>query len=156
MRANLFCYRDPGEAWVVALRRDPEATLRAMMPRLPAACPELAVAGPLAVRPIDLVRVDGVERDGLAVIWDAVQTACPIPGTGLGKLLVDADRLARVHVPAWLGHARPGTGQDRGLLCRPGRAVQRRPQPARQPLRPRPRGGDRRRQRQRSSVQAST
>ncbi|WP_457106669.1 FAD-dependent oxidoreductase [Methylobacterium sp. P5_C11] len=111
MRANLFCYRDPGEAWVAALRRDPEATLRAMMPRLPAACPELAVAGPLAVRPIDLVRVEGVERDGLAVIGDAFQTACPIPGTGLGKLLVDADRLARVHVPAWL--ATPGMGRDK-------------------------------------------
>ncbi|WP_273563396.1 FAD-dependent oxidoreductase [Methylobacterium sp. NMS14P] len=111
MRANLFCYRDPGEAWVADLRRDPAATLRATMPRLPAACPDLAVAGPLEIRPIDLVRTEGVERDGLVVIGDAFQTACPVTGTGIGKLLTDADRLARVHVPAWL--ATPGMGRDK-------------------------------------------
>ena len=111
MRANLFCYRDPGEPWVAALRRDPEATLRAMMPRLAQHCPDLSVAGPLEVRPIDLARADGVERDGLVLIGDAFQTACPIPGTGIGKLLTDADRLARVHVPAWL--ATPGMGREK-------------------------------------------
>ena len=111
MRANLFCYRDPGEPWVAALRRDPEETLRAMMPRLAQHCPDLSVAGPLEVRPIDLARADGVERDGLVLIGDAFQTACPIPGTGIGKLLTDADRLARVHVPAWL--ATPGMGRDK-------------------------------------------
>jgi 2-polyprenyl-6-methoxyphenol hydroxylase-like FAD-dependent oxidoreductase len=111
MRANLFCYRDPGEAWVAELRRDPEATVRAMMPRLSRHCPDLAIAGPLEVRPIDLARAEGVERDGVVVIGDAFQTACPIPGTGIGKLLTDADRLARVHVPAWL--ATPGMGRDK-------------------------------------------
>jgi len=111
MRANLFCYRDPGEPWVAALRGDPEATLRAMMPHLSLYCPDLSVAGPLEVRPIDLARAEGVERDGLVVIGDAFQTACPIPGTGIGKLLTDADRLARVHVPAWL--ATPGMGRDK-------------------------------------------
>ena len=144
MRANLFCYRDPGEAWVAELRRAPEATLRAMMPRLSRHCPDLAIAGPLEVRPIDLARADGVERDGLVVIGDAFQAACPIPGTGIGKLLTDADRLARVHVPSWLATPRHGPGQDRGLLRRPDQAGLRRPQPARQPLRPRPCGGDRR------------
>ncbi|MGE8130919.1 FAD-dependent oxidoreductase [Methylobacterium sp. NPDC080182] len=111
MRANLFCYRDPGDTWVADLRRDPAATLRATMPRLPAACPDLAVAGPLEIRPIDLVRTEEVERDGLVVIGDAFQTACPIPGTGVGKLLTDVDRLANVHVPAWL--ATPGMGRDK-------------------------------------------
>ncbi|UIN35113.1 hypothetical protein [Methylobacterium oryzae] len=111
MRANLFCYRDPGDAWVADLRRDPAATLRATMPRLPAACPDLAVAGPLEIRPIDLVRTEEVERDGLVVIGDAFQTACPIPGTGVGKLLTDVDRLANVHVPAWL--ATPGMSRDK-------------------------------------------
>lgn len=111
MRANLFCYRDPGEPWVASLRRDPEAALRAMMPRLARHCPDLSVSGPLDVRPIDLARADGVERDGLVLIGDAFQTACPIPGTGIGKLLTDADQLARVHVPAWL--ATPGMGRDK-------------------------------------------
>ncbi|MET3415176.1 2-polyprenyl-6-methoxyphenol hydroxylase-like FAD-dependent oxidoreductase [Methylobacterium sp. 1030] len=111
MRANLFCYRDPGEAWVADLRRDPVTTLQAMMPRLADACPDLAIAGPVEVRPIDLTRTEGVERDGLVVIGDAFQTACPIPGTGVSKLLTDADRLARVHVPAWL--ATPGMGRDK-------------------------------------------
>lgn len=111
MRANLFCYRDPGEPWVASLRWDPEAALRAMMPRLARHCPDLSVSGPLDVRPIDLARANGVERDGLVLIGDAFQTACPIPGTGIGKLLTDADQLARVHVPAWL--ATPGMGRDK-------------------------------------------
>lgn len=106
MRANLFCYRDPGEPWVKAMRADPEGTLRALMPGLGRHCPDLAVSGPVEVRPIDLTRAEGVERDGVVLIGDAFQTACPVPGTGIGKLLTDADRLARIHVPAWL--ATPG------------------------------------------------
>ncbi len=78
------------------------------------ACPDLAVAGPLEIRPIDLVRTEEVERDGLVVIGDAFQTACPIPGTGVGKLLTDVDRLANVHVPAWL--ATPGMSRTRSRL----------------------------------------
>lgn len=106
MRANLFCYRAPAEPWVREFRRDPEAALRAMMPGLPRHCPDLRVAGAVEVRPIDLDRAERVERDGVVLVGDAFQTACPVPGTGIGKLLTDADRLARVHVPAWL--ATPG------------------------------------------------
>ena len=102
MRANLFCYRDPGELWVGSLRADPEGTLRALMPGLARYCADLGVRGPVAVRPINLARAEGVERDGVVIVGDAFQTACPVPGTGIGKLLTDADRLARIHVPAWL------------------------------------------------------
>ncbi|MFD0938259.1 FAD-dependent monooxygenase, partial [Methylobacterium trifolii] len=111
MRANLFCYREPGEPWTKALRADPEAALRALMPGLDAHCLDLRVAGPVEVRPIDLSRVVGHEREGLVIVGDAFQTACPIPGTGIGKVLTDVDRLANVHLPAWL--ATPGMGRDK-------------------------------------------
>ncbi len=111
MRANLFCYRDPGEPWVAALRADPEASVRELMPGLADHCPDLAIAGPVEVRPISLSRAEGVERDGVVLVGDAFQTACPVPGTGIGKLLTDIDRLAHVHIPAWL--ATSGMGRDK-------------------------------------------
>lgn len=111
MRANLFCYWAHDDEMVANLRRDPEAAVRRIMPRLSLHCPDLSVAGPLEIRPIDLFRTEGVERDGLVVIGDAYQTACPVPGTGISKLLTDADRLARVHIPSWL--ASPGMGRDK-------------------------------------------
>ena len=79
------------------------------MPGLGRHCPDLAVRGPVEVRPIDLARAEGVVRDGAVLIGDAFQTACPVPGTGIGKLLTDADRLARIHIPAW--RATPGMGR---------------------------------------------
>ncbi|WP_375463632.1 FAD-dependent oxidoreductase [uncultured Methylobacterium sp.] len=111
MRANLFCYRQPNEPWTRAFRADPEAALRALMPGLARHCPTLAIAGPVEVRPIDLARARGHVRDGLVLVGDAFQTACPVPGTGIGKVLNDVERLAGVHLPGWL--ATPGMGADK-------------------------------------------
>ena len=111
MRANLFCYQPPNAPWTKALRAGPEGALRALMPGLAAHCPELAVAGAVEVRPIALLRADGPVRDGLVLVGDAFQTACPIPGTGIGKVLTDVRQLADEHLPGWL--ATPGMGADK-------------------------------------------
>lgn len=111
MRANLFVYRSPFEDWTKALRDQPNETLNAMMPSFEREFGELAVAGPVAIRPIDLARVLDVERDGVVVVGDAFATVCPITGTGMDKALNDVVVLARDHVPAWL--ATPGMGADK-------------------------------------------
>ncbi|QZO01029.1 FAD-dependent oxidoreductase [Chenggangzhangella methanolivorans] len=56
MRANLFVYRSPFEDWTRELRDDPNRTLNEMMPAFRREYGELAVSGPVMIRPIDLAR----------------------------------------------------------------------------------------------------
>lgn len=106
LRANLFVYRSPFEEWTKALRDQPNETLNAMMPEFESEFGELAVSGPVMIRPIDLARTLDTDRDGVVVVGDAYMTVCPITGTGMDKALNDVIVLARDHVPAWL--ATPG------------------------------------------------
>ena len=102
MRGNLFVYREPGEAWTKDFAAAPRDGLLALLPKLPRFCPDLRIAGPVEVRPVDLVQADDPARDGLVLIGDAYFNPCPIPGTGIGKVLVDVERLCSVHLPRWL------------------------------------------------------
>lgn len=106
MRANLFVYRDLADPWVKAFRSEPERLLREALPGLAGLCGDIAVAGPVEMRPIDLVKAEGHRRDGVVLVGDAFLTPCPIPGTGIGKVLTDVDCLCTRHVPAWM--ATPG------------------------------------------------
>ncbi|GEP11971.1 FAD-dependent oxidoreductase [Methylobacterium gnaphalii] len=101
MRANLYVYRTPSEAWVQDFRLSPNATLRALMPRLEETFGEVRVNGPVVLRAIDLYRVREHERDGFVVVGDAFATSCPITGTGIDKALTDVDRLRHFHLPRW-------------------------------------------------------
>ncbi|WP_019906655.1 NAD(P)/FAD-dependent oxidoreductase [Methylobacterium sp. 77] len=111
MRANLFVYRKPSDPWVKEFRKSPEALLREAMPGLARLCPNLGVTGPVEMRPIDIVHAADAERDGVILLGDAFLTPCPIPGTGIGKVLTDVDRLCTEHLPRWF--ATPGMGKDK-------------------------------------------
>ena len=111
MRANLFVYRAPSDPWVKAFRKTPEALLRACLPDLDRLCPDLRVTGPVEMRPTDVVRAGDVRRDGVVLLGDAFLVPCPIPGTGIGKVLTDVDRLCSVHLPRWF--ETPGMGRDK-------------------------------------------
>ncbi|WP_232631232.1 FAD-dependent oxidoreductase [Methylobacterium sp. Leaf118] len=111
MRANLFVYRAAGEAWTRAFRTDPAPTLAALLPGLERVCGGLGVAGRVQVRPIDLTLSEGHQCDGVVLIGDAFCTTCPAPGVGVRRVLTDAERLCRVHLPGWL--ATPGMGADK-------------------------------------------
>ncbi|NEU10832.1 FAD-dependent monooxygenase [Methylobacterium sp. BTF04] len=102
MRVNLFVYHDPADPWVKAFRASPEACLRDALPGLARHCPDLTVAGPVEMRPVDLVIADEYRRDGVVLLGDAFLSPCPIPGTGIGKVLTDVDRFCTVHLPRWL------------------------------------------------------
>lgn len=105
MRANLFVYREPIDDWVQSFRAAPRDGLAALMPRLNDVCPDLSISGQVEIRSMDLVRIEDPARDGVVLVGDAYQTTCPIPGNGIGKVLVDVERLL-ASVPNWLGQAR--------------------------------------------------
>ena len=106
MRANLFCYREPNEPWTKAFRLNPQEELARLLPGLARFCPDTRVEGRVEIRPIDLARAADPARDGVVLVGDAYQTTCPIPGTGIGKVLTDVDRLCSVYVPRWLAGTR--------------------------------------------------
>ncbi len=111
MRANLFCYLDPGDSWVKLFKRDPKQALLGVMPSLQQALGPFEVVGKVQVRPNSIQRADNAwQREGVVLIGDAYQSSCPAVGTGIGRILADVEALSRL-VPSWL--ATPGMGVEK-------------------------------------------
>ncbi|WP_332692889.1 FAD-dependent oxidoreductase [Bosea sp. (in: a-proteobacteria)] len=102
MRANLMTYREVDDAWLKAIREEPEVALMALMPKLAGLIGRFAIQGAVRVRPADLYVATNVEHPGLVLVGDAFATSCPAAGTGTNKVLSDVERLCSVHVPRWL------------------------------------------------------
>jgi 2-polyprenyl-6-methoxyphenol hydroxylase-like FAD-dependent oxidoreductase len=102
MRANLMVYREMTDPWLAGFRQAPEATMRAMMPRLQHMLGEFKVSGPVKIRPADLCATEGYLQPGLVLVGDAFSTSCPAAGTGTTKVFTDVQRLCNVYIPQWL------------------------------------------------------
>jgi 2-polyprenyl-6-methoxyphenol hydroxylase-like FAD-dependent oxidoreductase len=102
MRANLFVYRQIDDPWLQQMRRAPEATLNAALPRLRRLTGEFEISGDIKVRPADLYVSSGHRQPGVVLVGDAFETTCPVTGTGTDKVFTDVERLCNVHIPAWL------------------------------------------------------
>jgi 2-polyprenyl-6-methoxyphenol hydroxylase-like FAD-dependent oxidoreductase len=111
MRANLFGYRRLEDRWYRALRHQPAETLGNALPRLASIIGDFRVADSVTIRPADLYITRGTMQPGVVLIGDAHSTSCPAAGTGVFKVLTDAERLCNVHIPEWL--ASPGIGEDK-------------------------------------------
>jgi 2-polyprenyl-6-methoxyphenol hydroxylase-like FAD-dependent oxidoreductase len=111
MRANLFVYREIGDAWLRDLRDAPLEAMHSVMPRLRGMLGPAEVVSPAKVRPADLYVTRNFLQPGIALVGDAFSTSCPAAGTGADKVLTDVERLCNVHVPRWL--ATPGMGVDK-------------------------------------------
>lgn len=111
MRANLFTYRDPKDAWVRRFIAEPRDELRRALPGLTAVIGEFRVVSKVETGPIDLYVVEGHRQPGVVLIADAFQSVCPATGTGLSKVLTDVDLLCTHFVPRWL--STPGMGADK-------------------------------------------
>jgi len=111
MRANLFVYRDPRDPWLKEMRHAPAETLRRTLPGLARFTGDFVVTGDVKIRPVDLYVTGGHRQPGIVLVGDAFCTSCPAAGTGAGKAINDAARLARVHIPQWL--ATPGMAADK-------------------------------------------
>jgi 2-polyprenyl-6-methoxyphenol hydroxylase-like FAD-dependent oxidoreductase len=108
-RVNLFTYHDPRDGWALALRSDPTAGLMTALPASAAALRGMAVSGPVEMRSTDLYTSEGHVQAGVVLIGDAFAACCPATGMGLTRILIDVQRLAETHLPAWL--ATPGMGE---------------------------------------------
>lgn len=106
MRANLFVYRDLGDPWLIAMRREPEAALFDLLPSLERITGPIQVEGTVRIRPVDLYEVFGHVKPGIVLAGDAYATSCPAAGTGASKVFTDVERLCSQYIPHWL--ATPG------------------------------------------------
>ncbi|WP_245262166.1 NAD(P)/FAD-dependent oxidoreductase [Mesorhizobium sp. WSM3626] len=111
MRANMFVYRTVADQWTRDFRADPQKMLCELMPEISAQCGNFAVASPVEVRQVNLTTTQGHRRDGVVFIGDAFCTTCPTPGVGIGRVMIDVDRLHSVHIPRWL--ETPGMAADK-------------------------------------------
>jgi 2-polyprenyl-6-methoxyphenol hydroxylase-like FAD-dependent oxidoreductase len=102
MRANLFTYRQIDDPWLQQMRRAPEQTLNASLPRLRRITGEFKIAGDIRMRPADLYVSSGHRQPGMVLVGDAFATSCPVTGTGTDKVFTDVERLCNVHIPNWL------------------------------------------------------
>ncbi len=102
MRANLFVYREADDPWLRQMRRTPEATLNAALPRLRRLTGGFRIIGEIRIRPADLYVSNGYRQPGVVLVGDAFATSCPVTGTGTDKVFTDVERLCNVHIPNWL------------------------------------------------------
>jgi 2-polyprenyl-6-methoxyphenol hydroxylase-like FAD-dependent oxidoreductase len=111
MRANLFVYRQMDDPWLQEMRRAPEQTLHAWLPRLRRISGEFAIEGDIKIRLADLHVTSGYRQSGVVLVGDAFKTTCPVTGTGTDKVFTDVERLCNVHIPNWL--ATDGMGAEK-------------------------------------------
>jgi len=102
MRANLFAYREIDDPWLRQMRRTPEDTLNASLPRLRKLTGNFKITGEIKIRPADLYVSTGYRQSGIVLVGDAFATSCPVTGTGTDKVFTDVERLCNVHIPHWL------------------------------------------------------
>jgi 2-polyprenyl-6-methoxyphenol hydroxylase-like FAD-dependent oxidoreductase len=102
MRANLFTYREMDDPWLRQMRRVPEETLNASLPRLRKLTGSFKVAGEIKIRPAELYVSEGYRQAGVVLVGDAFATSCPATGTGTDKVFTDVAQLCNVHIPDWL------------------------------------------------------
>lgn len=102
MRANLMVYRGMDDPWLREMRHQPEAALKALMPRLKRITGDFKIDGPVKIRPADLYVTHGYRQHGVVLAGDAFATSCPAAGTGSDKVFTDAERLCNMHIPRWL------------------------------------------------------
>ena len=101
-RVNLFTYRDYREPWTKAFLADPGRGLAEVMPGLASVIGPYRTVGPAVARPIDLYASEGYRRQGIVLIGDVFQAACPATGMGMLRLLTDIEQLTAIHLPRWL------------------------------------------------------
>ena len=102
----MFCHLNPKQLCIRTFRKHPLQNLLEVMPGLRSLLGDVAVRGEAEIRITHLYEIDAPERDGVVLIGDALHATCPVTGTGVSRVLTDADWLARVHVPEWFasGH----------------------------------------------------
>ncbi|MFO0679304.1 MAG: NAD(P)/FAD-dependent oxidoreductase [Polyangiaceae bacterium] len=110
-RCNLFSYHVAKDPFVRAFMTSPKDELLRLLPGLTRVTGDFRVVSKVQGNAVELYTVDGRTdgrgersflRDGLVLVGDAFQSVCPTTGSGVSKVLTDADVLANDCVPVWL------------------------------------------------------
>jgi 2-polyprenyl-6-methoxyphenol hydroxylase-like FAD-dependent oxidoreductase len=110
IRANLFTFLPGNGPWIREFVQQPGLTLERAFPKLPRVTGKYCVTGKVEVGRADLYRMEGAMPDGVVLIGDAGQSACPSTGLGLRKAFTDVAVLARC-VPEWF--STPGMSAEK-------------------------------------------
>lgn len=112
MRANIFTFLSADGPWIREFVQQPGSMLERAFPGLARVTGEYRVNGKVETGRVDLYRMEnfGAMPDGVVVIGDAFQTACPSTGLGLRKAFTDVAVLAQ-YVPQWM--STPGMGAEK-------------------------------------------
>jgi 2-polyprenyl-6-methoxyphenol hydroxylase-like FAD-dependent oxidoreductase len=102
MRVNLFAFPSGGEALVREFVQQPDQSLRKYFPALDCTLGRYRVTGGVEASLINLYKTIPASIDGVVLVGDASQNACPSTGSGLTKVLTDVDVLCSDCVPRWL------------------------------------------------------
>ena len=108
MRANLFAFPNGNEEWVREFVQRPGDGLRRCFPELQSAIGEYEITGAVETSLINLYKTDALSTasvpDGVVLIGDAGQNACPSTGSGVSKVFTDVQVLAE-RAQRWLASA---------------------------------------------------
>jgi 2-polyprenyl-6-methoxyphenol hydroxylase-like FAD-dependent oxidoreductase len=109
-RANLFLFRPLNDSWIKEFHHQPRLLLQRAFPKLSQVIGEYRVSGNVVSSCVDLFNTEGKMPDGVVLIGDALQTACPSTGLGVKKVLTDVSVLAEC-APAWF--STPGMSAEK-------------------------------------------
>jgi 2-polyprenyl-6-methoxyphenol hydroxylase-like FAD-dependent oxidoreductase len=109
-RANLFLFRPINDSWIKEFHHQPRLLLQRAFPKLSQVIGDYRVAGKVVSSCVDLFSTEGNMPDGVVLIGDALQTACPSTGLGVKKVLTDVSVLAEC-APAWF--STPGMSAEK-------------------------------------------
>jgi 2-polyprenyl-6-methoxyphenol hydroxylase-like FAD-dependent oxidoreductase len=110
VRANLFAYHDPQSEWSREMRLNTSSALDRTFSRLRKLVGNFTITGRVNASAIDLWTSDVTPQPGVVLIGDSYQSVCPVTGTGLSKVLTDAQVLGQM-VPEWF--ATPGMSAEK-------------------------------------------
>jgi 2-polyprenyl-6-methoxyphenol hydroxylase-like FAD-dependent oxidoreductase len=109
-RANLFVFRAINDPWVREFHHQPRLLLQRAFPKLSHVIGDYRISGKVVSSCVDLFSTEGRMPDGVVLIGDALQTACPSTGLGVKKVLTDVSVLAEC-APSWF--STPGMSAEK-------------------------------------------
>jgi 2-polyprenyl-6-methoxyphenol hydroxylase-like FAD-dependent oxidoreductase len=110
MRANLFAYHSIHDPWMREFQHNPKFLLDQAFPKLTRVIGNYEVVGKVVSNRVDLYSTEGEKPDGVVLIGDAFQNACPATGYGFVKVFTDVNALAEC-APAWF--STPGMSAEK-------------------------------------------
>jgi 2-polyprenyl-6-methoxyphenol hydroxylase-like FAD-dependent oxidoreductase len=100
MRANLFTFPLNNDPWIRQFHQTPGPLLERALPKLARVIGEYQIKSKVESGRVDLYRMEGNLPDGVILLGDALQNACPATGLGFKNVFNDVEVLAEC-VPRW-------------------------------------------------------